>query len=264
MVESSTHIFIVLEFCSGGDLQNKTFGGPRATNLVTDLMAGLTRIHALSIMHLDIKRDNLFLTSGRFKIGDFGCAQREDGQQRLAGDARFHPPEVCRPCRAADVWAAGLCFHSFLVGELPLHAAEIKSMGWPGIDIKAWTRVASPSFSPKVQELLGGLLQPKDFRWTAAMAFQQFDSCILVRDGDDVASGTCSLPDPRLAEEQIWQLAHQLPIVAQGASATGALHKKERPTLLPARPASSSTQVQTAAVAHRAFFQRVAQKNRWD
>ena len=29
-----------------------------------------------------------------------------------------------RPTWAADLWAAGLCFHCCLVGELPLHGAE--------------------------------------------------------------------------------------------------------------------------------------------
>ena len=115
----------------------------------------------------------------RLKIGDFGCAQRDNGQQRLvllsisdwltrtvqagasealqfptssqAGSAAFHPPEVSlfkvgagafsgsstdstglrpgmypvraqeRPSMAADLWAAGLCPHCFLAGELPLH-----------------------------------------------------------------------------------------------------------------------------------------------
>ena len=29
-----------------------------------------------------------------------------------------------RPCKASDVWAAGLCFHGWIAGKLPMHGAE--------------------------------------------------------------------------------------------------------------------------------------------
>lgn len=65
-----------------------------------------------------------------------------------AGTWRFHPPEVSllkawapalrpgaswcalvwskeRPSKAADLWAAGLCLHSFLAGRLPQHVPQM-------------------------------------------------------------------------------------------------------------------------------------------
>lgn len=74
---------------------------------------GLKHIHDHSIVHMDIKPENIFLkASGLFKVGDFGIAVRlpvSGGWEE--GDGRYVAPELLRrshaPTAAADVYSLG-------------------------------------------------------------------------------------------------------------------------------------------------------------
>jgi serine/threonine protein kinase len=73
---------------------------------------GLKHIHDHSVVHMDIKPENIFLKgSGIFKVGDFGLAVRlpvAGGWEE--GDGRYVAPELLRrsvPTPAADVYSLG-------------------------------------------------------------------------------------------------------------------------------------------------------------
>uniref|UniRef100_A0A3B4AGN8 non-specific serine/threonine protein kinase n=1 Tax=Periophthalmus magnuspinnatus TaxID=409849 RepID=A0A3B4AGN8_9GOBI len=77
-------LFIVMEYCDGGDLMKKihtqrgvSFSEEQILDWFVQICLGLKHIHDKKILHRDIKTQNIFLTSGgtKVKLGDFGVAR---------------------------------------------------------------------------------------------------------------------------------------------------------------------------------------------
>ena len=79
--ETKRHIMLVMELCAGGDLLNfvrkrKKCDEPLAKVLFKQIIEGIGYIHSKSILHRDIKLDNILLDGkGRVKIADFGVSK---------------------------------------------------------------------------------------------------------------------------------------------------------------------------------------------
>lgn len=84
------------------------------------LIAGLSEIHGVGLIHRDIKPDNLMLTQDGFlKIVDFGCCAPE-GCPGVAGAWHMMAPEVLEgkaSTFAVDMWSTGCAFINLLVGR---------------------------------------------------------------------------------------------------------------------------------------------------
>ena len=116
--------FLIMEFCSGGDLKNainaqKCLGTPFSEEIVLiwfgQLISGLKYLKKRKILHRDLKPNNVFITSEKkIKIGDFGLAKTLDSTYEMAETrkgARFYmAPERLRGQRynhKSDMWALG-------------------------------------------------------------------------------------------------------------------------------------------------------------
>lgn len=131
--ETDAHIYIVLEFCSRGDLYEaiRTGTGPLETEHVRQFMLQLidavAYIHAKGTYHRDIKPENIFLTeSGEMKLGDFGLATTEAWTyETTVGSDRYMSPEQYDSAGAgyspekADIWAIGICLLNILFSRNP-------------------------------------------------------------------------------------------------------------------------------------------------
>ncbi|KAH3915023.1 hypothetical protein HBI56_016540 [Parastagonospora nodorum] len=131
--ESQNHVYIVLEFCSNGDLYEaiRHDRGPMETEHVRDFMMQLVNaveyIHSKGIYHRDIKPENIFLTqSGSMKLGDFGLATSDPWSWEVAvGSDRYMAPEQYDPTHAgystakADIWAIGIVLLNVLFQRNP-------------------------------------------------------------------------------------------------------------------------------------------------
>jgi serine/threonine protein kinase len=79
--ETRRHILLVMELCAGGDLLNfvrkrKKMDEPLAKVLFKQIIEGIGYIHSKSILHRDIKLDNILLDGkGKVKIADFGVSK---------------------------------------------------------------------------------------------------------------------------------------------------------------------------------------------
>jgi serine/threonine-protein kinase ULK/ATG1 len=114
-------IYVVLEFLAGGDLQKFIRSKGRlqestAQTWIGHLAAGLECLWSRSLVHRDLKPQNLLLTeasdNGILKIGDFGFA-RQLGPSKLAetlcGSPLYMAPEILALKRydaKADLWSA--------------------------------------------------------------------------------------------------------------------------------------------------------------
>jgi hypothetical protein len=125
--------FIVMEYVAGSDLYVRVrdrgpLSADEAVRVGRDVAAALGAAHRRSILHRDVKPQNILLdTDGRARLTDFGSAKL-DGQLGitatggLAGTLAYAAPEVLSGRRGdarADLYALGLTLYYALTGELP-------------------------------------------------------------------------------------------------------------------------------------------------
>ncbi|XP_046859999.1 serine/threonine-protein kinase PDIK1L-like [Xenia sp. Carnegie-2017] len=122
-------IYIILEYCSKGTLTqrlSKPYNEAKQIKWLKQLSEAVAYIHALSLVHRDLKPDNiLFSANDNVKVGDFGLARdfvsakREDEtwlnyyMNSFCGTIFYMAPEVFdgHYNEKADVFALGLLMY---------------------------------------------------------------------------------------------------------------------------------------------------------
>ncbi|KAL4966811.1 putative serine/threonine protein kinase [Aspergillus stella-maris] len=131
--ETTTHLFLVLEYCANGDLYEaiRLNRGPLETEHVREFMLQLVSavefMHANGLYHRDIKPENIFLMQdGSMKLGDLGLATRDTwcyegcvGSDRYMAPEQFDPGNNGYSPAKADIWAIGICLLNALFARNP-------------------------------------------------------------------------------------------------------------------------------------------------
>ncbi|PGH32761.1 serine/threonine protein kinase [[Emmonsia] crescens] len=131
--ETDSHVFLVLEYCSMGDLYEaiRNNRGPLETEhvraLMLQLVSAVEYMHSKGLYHRDIKPENIFLThDGSMKLGDFGLATRSPwSYEACVGSDRYMAPEQYEPTpsgystQQADIWSVGICLLNILFARNP-------------------------------------------------------------------------------------------------------------------------------------------------
>jgi len=127
--EEDGYVYLVLEYCGGGDLYRKLKSGgplcePEAAHVFAQVAEGLQHLHKNGIIHRDLKPENVLLTGDLcVKIADFGwCAKATDGRTTFCGTLCMLAPEMItgQPYdKAIDVWALGVLIFEMLAGVSP-------------------------------------------------------------------------------------------------------------------------------------------------
>ncbi|KAK3549180.1 hypothetical protein QTP70_034099 [Hemibagrus guttatus] len=126
----SENIYLILEWCSGGDLsrfiRSRRILPERVARLFLQQIAcALKFLHERNISHLDLKPQNILLSGNVLKLADFGFAQYMspwDEQSSLRGSPLYMAPEiVCRRQYDArvDLWSVGVILYEALFGRAP-------------------------------------------------------------------------------------------------------------------------------------------------
>jgi pSer/pThr/pTyr-binding forkhead associated (FHA) protein/tRNA A-37 threonylcarbamoyl transferase component Bud32 len=134
-------LFIVMEYCNGGNLaelfkRSGVLNLRRAIRLIHRLLAGVELAHSTGIVHRDLKPQNILLhreSTGKYKpkISDFGLAKcylqaGESGMTvngTVGGSWAYMPKEqltnfrFVSPC--SDVWSLGAILYECLTNRLP-------------------------------------------------------------------------------------------------------------------------------------------------
>lgn len=150
-------LYIVMDFINGWNLHGVMFGSNeklepvgriplservyKYKSIVIDLVSGLQRLHALGVIHQDIKDENIMYDAdaGRFKFIDFGLAcllkTGVDTGEKRAYSSLFNPPcggagnMLTMPPELIDMQTSNSIQGNIYPAEW-LRAHDIWSLGW--------------------------------------------------------------------------------------------------------------------------------------
>jgi serine/threonine-protein kinase len=157
-----------------------------ARRVLRDVADALAYAHARSIIHRDIKPDNILMdrVTGRTLVSDFGIARAAEGDSRLTitgiavGTPAYMSPEQAVGERdidgRSDLYSLGIVGYQMLAGELPYTATNTPAMLMKHLsEIPRPIREVRPDLPPGLERAIDRALakKPED-RWADAAAFR--------------------------------------------------------------------------------------------
>lgn len=135
--------YIVMEFCSGGDLKSKT-GAPmdELVGYAKDVLWGLKSLHINGKVHRDLKPENVLIKSnGVAALTDFGISGDRNKRMternifgkpyQIFGTYAYMPPEQVNRARGettvlptTDIFSFGVVMYQLITGDLPFGHLE--------------------------------------------------------------------------------------------------------------------------------------------
>lgn len=139
--ENKKHIMMVMEYAGGGDLyhlvkKSKHLTEDETKYIFKKLVHGVAHCHCRSVLHRDIKLDNIILDGeGGVKICDFGVSRlvtRNEVIQEQCGTPAYLPPEMASNSEysgfSVDVWSLGILLYAMLQGTVPFKARGLEEL----------------------------------------------------------------------------------------------------------------------------------------
>ncbi|KAF7225733.1 serine/threonine kinase 17a like [Nothobranchius furzeri] len=134
--ETNSEIVLVLECAAGGEIFNQcvadndeAFTEKDVVRLAKQILTGVAFLHQNNVVHLDLKPQNILLTSvrplGDIRIVDFGLSRRMDSVtevREILGTPEYVAPEILNYepiSTATDMWSIGVLIYVMLTGESP-------------------------------------------------------------------------------------------------------------------------------------------------
>ena len=138
--ENIDYIYIIMEFCSGGDLfsfikkRNFMLKEEKVVVIMYKLCKAVYYVHSYGIAHRDIKPENVLLTSesedADIRLLDFGLSKIVGPNQKCTepyGTLTYCAPEIIldKPyLKTVDSWSLGVMTYLMLSGSLPFSGKD--------------------------------------------------------------------------------------------------------------------------------------------
>jgi calcium-dependent protein kinase len=184
--EEVKRLYIVMEFCKGGELfaeivKRKYLTEVHAAHIMHELLITVEYLHERKIVHRDLKPENIMLEERHdlmnIKIIDFGAAtvQTDKPLFGIVGTMFYIAPEVLYGVydSLCDLWSCGVILYILLAGYPPFDGKsdteiteKIKSLAF-NITQEPW-----PHISPEAKDLIQKLICPGKKRFSARNALQ--------------------------------------------------------------------------------------------
>ena len=130
---TKNNIYIMQEFCNGGDLRNymtkvkkDAIKESEAIKILRDLICGFRILYNHSIVHRDLKPENILRHDEIFKIADFGFARSIDDTKAMmtsmVGTPLYMSPKILQNLSysmKSDVWSLGTIYYEIICGKTP-------------------------------------------------------------------------------------------------------------------------------------------------
>ena len=130
--QTSSKLFLILEYCPNGDLSKhllfeKRFSEERAKFYICEILLALENLHQRDIIFRDLKPDNVVLDEeGHCKLTDFGLSKEGVNENQSAtsfcGSIAYLAPEMLKKQghgKAVDWYLLGVLLYEMLVGITP-------------------------------------------------------------------------------------------------------------------------------------------------
>jgi len=170
--QTTTHLFLVLDFCGGGELffhmlHRGRFEEPDGKFYFSEILLGLEYLHSQQVLYRDLKPENCLLDDeGHIRLTDFGLSKDNLTHSALftsfVGTAGYLSPEmVARQGHGLplDYYCLGCLLYCLLTGSLPHYEGDYKVMIQKRV--KGEPVQFPPWVNPDAQDILWGLLQPE-------------------------------------------------------------------------------------------------------
>ncbi|KAJ7180576.1 kinase-like domain-containing protein [Mycena filopes] len=138
--ETSTELYLILEYVKGGELfeylcKKGRLPTEEALGYFQQIIAAIDYCHQFNIAHRDLKPENILLDEDfNVKIADFGMAawQAEGMLRTSCGSPHYAAPEIVSAKAyngsAADIWSCGVILHALLAGRLPFDDEDLGTL----------------------------------------------------------------------------------------------------------------------------------------
>ncbi len=168
--QTDSKLFLVLDYCAGGELffhlsRYQRFPERWTRFYAAELLLALAHLHSKGIIYRDLKPENVLLDSeGHVKLGDFGLAKANirhpyKGATSMCGTPEYMAPEIIQGFGhgfCADYWGLGMLTYEMMTGLPPWYTTD-RNLLYERLR-KAPLQIPS-SFSLQVSDCIISLLQ---------------------------------------------------------------------------------------------------------
>jgi eukaryotic-like serine/threonine-protein kinase len=166
--ETEGRPYIVMEFVEGENLaallrRAGKVEPTRAVELCIQACAGLAAVHAVGLVHRDVKPQNLLLSGdGTLKVTDFGIARLDGGTRltltgTLLGTTPYIAPEQAlgeEVTPAADLYSVGAVLYELLTGTPPREITTLAELAARFDDPVAPVRELAPDTPVELERIV--------------------------------------------------------------------------------------------------------------
>ncbi|EAX92088.1 AGC family protein kinase [Trichomonas vaginalis G3] len=141
---SNNFLFIILEYCNGGSLQDFIEKYPNGVNYekckqyANQIVDALSYMHNLGYAHCEIKPSNILIDEfGRVKLADFGLSHIDDFKNKstvgpCGGSLCFMSPEILLnksndPFKS-DIWVLGVTIYYLASSKIPFKGKNLNAI----------------------------------------------------------------------------------------------------------------------------------------
>uniref|UniRef100_UPI00398F8508 maternal embryonic leucine zipper kinase n=1 Tax=Pristiophorus japonicus TaxID=55135 RepID=UPI00398F8508 len=143
VIETAQKIFIILEYCPGGELFDYIISKDRLSEeeariFFRQIVSAVAYVHSQGYAHRDLKPENLLIDEDHnLKLIDFGlCAKPKGGLDyqltTCCGSPAYAAPELIQGKAyigsEADIWSMGVLLYALLCGFLPFDDDNVMTL----------------------------------------------------------------------------------------------------------------------------------------
>jgi serine/threonine protein kinase len=173
--------YIVMEYCSGGNLKAKVMAeGPLSFSdfqpIAEQLLNAVSHCHSMGIAHLDIKPVNVFFDSyGRVRLADFGLSRAVNAESSFGGSIPYMAPEIVMKQRGfdptkSDIWSLGVTFFFCSAGALPWQNTDPEKLC---DEIKLGCVIVPPHVDPRIGTMITQMVRVDPDRRASLSSLRQ-------------------------------------------------------------------------------------------